>query len=255
MTDDETYEISDDPPRDESGHAIHPDPDKDHRICAAQKSDRTTPTEHGRERDEFSYCTLPAGWGKDRDIGPCRNHPISGEQWGESNPNFKHGLHSEALSDEDKQMLDDLEEFEDLEKLDHLVDFEMVRFLRAEGLLEDPQLTPQYICRTCGWELPSAEISMCPNCEQPVDDPIESYKELHMNDGPHANRAETIARLVDTKSKVKHRRDKIEKGEKIRSEHSGSIDGERTFGEDEKEIARKLIQQQQQLEAGDSDEV
>lgn len=251
MTDDETeYEISDEPPRDEDGHPIHPE--RGHRICGATKSDRTTPTEHGRERDEYDYCLLAAGWGEDRKVGPCQRHPITGEQWGESNPNYEHGLNSELLSDKDKEKLDELEDYDDLEKLEHLVDYEMVRFLRAEGLLEDPSLDPQYICRHCGWELPSPQIAQCPNCEVPVDDPIETYKELHMNDGPHANRAETIARLVDTKSKVKHRRDKIEKGEKIRSEHSGTIDSERTLGDEEKEIARSYLKERHERAAAES---
>ena len=91
MTD---YDISEEPPRDDQGHPIHPE--RGHRICAAVKSDRTTPTEHGRERDEYAYCLQPAGWGvEDRSIGPCKHHPVSGEQWGESNPNHEHGGYSE----------------------------------------------------------------------------------------------------------------------------------------------------------------
>ncbi|WP_226043493.1 hypothetical protein [Natrinema sp. DC36] len=93
MTDDENYEISDEPPRDEDGHPVHPE--KEHRICGATKSDRTTPTSHGRERDEYDYCLLAAGWGEDRSVGPCQKHPVTGEQWGESNPNFKAGQTSE----------------------------------------------------------------------------------------------------------------------------------------------------------------
>lgn len=93
MTDDDEFTISEEPPRDESGHPIHPE--RGHRICGATKSDRTTPTEHGRERDDFDYCLLAAGWGKDRSVGPCSKHPVTGEQWGESNPNHKHGGYSE----------------------------------------------------------------------------------------------------------------------------------------------------------------
>lgn len=92
MTDDE-FKISEEPPRDEQGHPIHPE--REHRICGAVKSERTTPTDHGRERDEYDYCLLAAGWGTDRSIGPCQKHPIHGEQWGESNPNHEHGAYSE----------------------------------------------------------------------------------------------------------------------------------------------------------------
>lgn len=90
---DGTYEISEEPPRDDGGHPVHPE--RGHRICGATKSDRTTPTSHGRERDDYDYCLLAAGWGEDRTVGPCKKHPIEGEQWGESNPNFKAGATSQ----------------------------------------------------------------------------------------------------------------------------------------------------------------
>jgi hypothetical protein len=93
MTD---YEISEEPPRDEGGHPVHPDPDKDHRICAATKSDRTTPTEHGRERDDVPYCTLAAGWGvDDTQTGTCSHHLGAVDNRGENNPNYEHGAYSE----------------------------------------------------------------------------------------------------------------------------------------------------------------
>jgi len=110
----EDYEISEDPPRDDQGHPVHPE--RGHRICAATKSDRTTPTDHGRERDDFEYCLQPAGWGEDRDIGPCRNHPVTGEQWGVSNPNYETGAYSEFtellesdLSSREQAALDSLD--------------------------------------------------------------------------------------------------------------------------------------------------
>lgn len=92
MTDD--YEISSEPPRDDQGHPIHPE--RDHRICGATKSDQTTPTDHGRERDDYDYCLLAAGWGTERGVGPCSKHPIKGEQWGKSNPNYEDGSYAEV---------------------------------------------------------------------------------------------------------------------------------------------------------------
>lgn len=91
--DDTEFEISERPPRDDGGHPVHPE--RGHRICGAVKSDETTPTDHGRERDEYEYCLLAAGWGEDRKVGPCSKHPVTGEQWGESNPNHSHGGYSE----------------------------------------------------------------------------------------------------------------------------------------------------------------
>ncbi|WP_338756515.1 hypothetical protein V9T20_12670 (plasmid) [Halobacterium salinarum] len=90
MTD---YKISDEPPRDDQGHPVHPE--RGHRICGATKSDRSTPAPHGRSRDDVEYCLQSAGWGCDRSVGPCKNHPVSGEQWGESNPNYTSGAFSE----------------------------------------------------------------------------------------------------------------------------------------------------------------
>ncbi|RKS83302.1 hypothetical protein BDK61_2645 [Haloarcula quadrata] len=119
MTDDD-YEISEEPPRDEQGHPIHPE--RGHRICGATKSDKTTPTDHGRERDDVDYCLLAAGWGENRDVGPCSKHPVTGEQWGESNPNYDTGSYSEfqrlqreSLTEREQEMLDalDLDEHAD----------------------------------------------------------------------------------------------------------------------------------------------
>ena len=96
MTD---LEISQEAPTDEEGHPIHPE--RGHRICAASKSDRTTPTEHGRERDDIPYCTLSAGWGvDDKSEGTCRHHLGAVDNRGTNNPNFKHGAFSEYLQDD-----------------------------------------------------------------------------------------------------------------------------------------------------------
>lgn len=108
---DEDYEISEEPPRDDEGHPIHPE--RGHRICGATKSDKTTPTDHGRERDDVEYCLLAAGWGEDRSVGPCSKHPVTGEQWGESNPNYDGGdysefqdLQRESLTEREQSMLE-----------------------------------------------------------------------------------------------------------------------------------------------------
>jgi|GEM_PF-1974978 len=96
MTDDPDLEISELPPTDSEGYPVHPDADKSHRICAAQKSDKTTPTDHGRERDDVPYCTLAAGWGVDgKSEGTCTHHLGAVDNRGENNPNYKHGAYSE----------------------------------------------------------------------------------------------------------------------------------------------------------------
>jgi len=111
MTDDE-FEISKEPPRDDAGHPVHPE--KGYPICGATKSERSTPAPHGRSRDDVDYCLQRAGWGTDREEGPCRNHPITGEQWGQSNPNFKTGKTSEyfksKLSERQADVYDEVAE-------------------------------------------------------------------------------------------------------------------------------------------------
>lgn len=108
---DESYELSEQPPTDDEGHPIHPE--RGHRICGAVKSDRTTPTEHGRERDDYEYCLLPAGWGTEEDIGACQKHPY-GSRFGASNPNFKDGRTSEyfksKLSERQREVYDEVRE-------------------------------------------------------------------------------------------------------------------------------------------------
>jgi len=117
-------EISDSAPTDPEGHPVHPDPDKSHRICAAKKSEKTTPTEHGRERDDVAYCTLAAGWGVDgKDQGPCKHHAGAIDNRGENNPNYEHGAYSEfqdfmldSLSDQEREAVNALDLDEDAEQ-------------------------------------------------------------------------------------------------------------------------------------------
>lgn len=98
MTDSE-FEIAATAPTDSDGHPVHPDPDKTHRICAATKSDKTTPTKHGRERDDYEYCLLAAGWGVDgKREGPCTHHTGAIDNRGENHPNYEHGGYSKYLS-------------------------------------------------------------------------------------------------------------------------------------------------------------
>lgn len=132
---DPALEISQEAPTNSEGHPIHPE--RGHRICAGTKSDRTTPTKHGRERDEYDYCLLAAGWGVDgKSTGPCRHHFGAVDNRGENNPSYRHGAYS-------KHMMDDLTE-EERAAFDDLVDalgdpkdaLGTIRELAAEALLK-----------------------------------------------------------------------------------------------------------------------
>lgn len=85
-------------PTDDEGHPVHPE--RGHRICGRTKSERTTPTEHGRERDDVPYCTLVAGWGvEEASEGACDHHGgKAGAPTGEANGSWRHGGFSKVLT-------------------------------------------------------------------------------------------------------------------------------------------------------------
>lgn len=133
MTD---WKIHPEAPTDSDGHPLHPE--EGYRICGRTKSDRTTPTEHGRERDDVPYCTLRAGWGvDDSSSGACSHHGgAGGGPSGEANGNYKHGAYSEHLqsdlSDREQDAFEDLvEAFGDQDAAQ-----DVVRELAAEALLK-----------------------------------------------------------------------------------------------------------------------
>lgn len=94
------YRIHPEAPVDDEGHPIHPE--RGHRICARAKSDRTTPTKHGRERDDVPYCTLAAGWGvEDSTSGACDHHGgNAGAPEGDDNGAYEHGAYTEHIIDD-----------------------------------------------------------------------------------------------------------------------------------------------------------
>jgi hypothetical protein len=87
MTD---WKIHPDAPTDDEGHPVHPE--RDIRICARTKSDETTPTDHGRERDDIPYCTLAAGWGvEEASEGACDHHGGGGDNESAAKAGAKEG--------------------------------------------------------------------------------------------------------------------------------------------------------------------
>lgn len=114
MTDD--YSIHPDAPLDSDGYPVHPE--RGHHICARTKSDRTTPTEHGRERDDYPYCLQSAGHGttNPKRAGepgvPCSNHGGDSLK-GEEHPNHEHGAYSkftdfvyDSLTDREREAVE-----------------------------------------------------------------------------------------------------------------------------------------------------
>ena len=91
------YRIHPDAPTDEDGQPVHPE--EGYPICGRAKSDRTTPTEHGRERDDVPYCTLRAGWGvEESSSGACDHHGgNAGAPEGEDNGAYEHGAYTDHI--------------------------------------------------------------------------------------------------------------------------------------------------------------
>lgn len=94
----------------------------------------------GRKKRDGSgdMCALPAGWGTDHvGDGACKLHGGSTPR-GRDSPNFKHGLFSDHLDEQDREAIDILEEYGDAEKLDSLINWRLARLRRAVESMNDP---------------------------------------------------------------------------------------------------------------------
>jgi len=91
----------------------------------------------GAENRAGQPCGLPAGWGTDHvGEGRCKLHG-GASPTGKDNPAFKHGLFSDHLSEEDRNAIDALGEYDDVDKLDELIDWRLARLRRAVRSLND----------------------------------------------------------------------------------------------------------------------
>lgn len=171
--------IHPDAPTNDAGNPVHPE--KGYPICGRQKSDQTTPTPHGRERDDVPYCLQRAGWGADAS-GPgtaCKNHGgDAGAPEGPRNGNWKLGLYSEYMTEDDAERAEDWLEMANGDRLavddfvrmaEKALVFEFTRIERAMLQAPDPDLSEKYCCQFCGWDLSSTQIMVCPNCENTLD--------------------------------------------------------------------------------------
>lgn len=185
---------------DDENRPIHPDDEKDHAICAAPKSDRTSPTEHGRERDEIPYCTLAAGWGREGiGEGHCTKHGAAKtDMSGWDNPNAKHGLYFDleksSLDDDEIDLLQELDDVDSKKQLEQLVNLMGVRFRKAYDAIEAGRV---------------------------VADPNTGELKLEGAESQLAQYASTIARLIETY----HR---ITEGQKIDVDKTTEITGDAT---------------------------
>ena len=89
------------------------------------------------ENTEFGRCEATAKSTGQRcgraAVGPHGKCDVHGgkSKKGRENGNFRHGLFSDYLSDEDRQAIDALEEYDDGEKLEELINWRLARLRRA----------------------------------------------------------------------------------------------------------------------------
>lgn len=170
-------------------------------------------------------CGLPAGWGTEHvGEGRCKLHG-GASLAGEDSPQFKHGLFSDYLGDEDRRAIDALDEYRDAEKLDELINWRLARLRRAvRALNEDSEQN--------FW---AAFRALVDKTGEPEADEIAELAKM-LSSGNRAMQAE-----IDLVRKLIKDRNKIAEGDTVSVEHSGQIDGERTLGENEKTMLREAL--------------
>lgn len=104
------------------------------------------------ENDEHNYkeggywrcgrnggCGQTAGWGTDHvGVGACKLHGgNAGAPKGAKNGNFKHGLFSDVIRDEDKETLRQIEEMTTAAKLESTLNMQVLKLHRAITGMED----------------------------------------------------------------------------------------------------------------------
>lgn len=104
--------------------------DADH--CRARK----TKKDHDGTSLFRGYCRNTPGKGTDHvGSGRCKFH--DGQPPGEDHPNWKHGLNSNVLRDEDEEMLDAIEEMTTAAKLEETLNLQLVKLYRAVETMEE----------------------------------------------------------------------------------------------------------------------
>jgi hypothetical protein len=90
----------------------------------------------GEETIFVGYCDNRSGKGTDHlGEGRCKHHAGSSLK-GEEHPNFKHGLFSDFLSDDDREELETIEQQGNLKNLQSTINYEFLRLRRAVRNLE-----------------------------------------------------------------------------------------------------------------------
>jgi len=138
-------------------------------------------------------CELPAGWGTEKESGRCKLHGGASPR-GKDHSQFKHGLFSDYLDDEDKEAVTALDEYEDAEKLDELINWRLARLRRAVKAMQDPEGERNF------WD---AFDELVGSVENPDEDQIKELARM-LSQGNRAMQDEIdlVRKLIKDRNKI-----------------------------------------------------
>lgn len=170
------------------------------------------------------YCGNWPGKGTDHvGSGRCSLHGGASPR-GMDSPNAVHGLRSDYLSEEDREIYDAVAEQENADLIQEEIWAIKTKLLRAARATNGNE----------GVGLASELLEKIED-GQADDDVVAALAKLLQVSSSAVDRA--IGRLNDL-VKTHH---KITEGDTVQVEHSGQIDGERTLGEGEKDMLREAL--------------
>lgn len=155
-------------------------------------------------------CGLPAGWGTDHvGEGPCKLHggasPVGTP--GEGNYNFETGIYSDVVRDEDREVLDELEDITTRQKLEETLNLQLMKLRRAVELTSNPDDAPDF------WDLFEALVQGVNDSGEVDERKIRELTKLLQAPG------DAQRELMDLIRKTAKDLHKMTDGETVRHEH------------------------------------
>lgn len=203
----ERHNYHPDAPTNDDGYPIHPE--RGHPICGRNKSGGSPEYHNKNSRTDVPYCLRRPGHGCDEDRGrgqACSDHGgEAGAPEGPRNGNWKLGLYSDYMTEDDAERAEDWLELSDGDRLtvdqfirmgEKALLFEFTRIERAMLQSPDPDLSEKYACKFCGFEMPSKQVMTCPQCDATLK-PDEILTTAEWVDTHDRQISERIERWVD----------------------------------------------------------
>jgi len=182
-------------------------------------SEEPLPGRCGAECRNGEYCTQYPVDGSDR----CRIHGGSTPK-GMDSPHAVHGLRSDYLSEDDREIYDEVRQHDNAELIQEEIWAIKTKLLRAARAADGDG----------GQQLAKDMLEKVEDGEAD-EDVVAALAKLLKTSESAVDRA--LGRLNDL-VKTHH---KITEGDTVSVEHSGKIDGERTLGDEEKAALRKAL--------------